>query len=318
MAAVVVLTPNPAVDVTYAVDRQVVGETVRVGSVQRLPGGKGLNVVRVLRALGHAPVAVQPLGGDAGAWIAARLAAEGVAAVAVPVRAETRTTVAVVDGVAHPTLYAEPGPEVPDEAWTRLAAAVADACEPGGLLVVAGSFPPGSAPVHVAALVAAAHRAGARVLVDTSGPLLLAAADAGADLVKPNAAEATAATGHPDLDDAVAALRDRGAGAVVVSRGADGLVAVGPDGARLTQPAVPGVAGNPTGAGDAATAGMVAALLAGGSLAEALRWAAVLGAAAVLRPTAGDVRPADLAPLAGRLPAGPGVHLPFPTESRTA
>ena len=312
MARIVVLTPNPAVDVTYRVDRQVIGETVRVLSVQRRAGGKGLNVVRVLRVLGHAAAAVQPLGGEAGRWVQDQLLAEGTESVAVPVGGETRSTVAVVDTSAHPTLYAEPGPVVPDEAWTRIGAAVTGLCEPGGVLVVAGSFPPGTTDRHVQALVAAGRRAGARVLVDTSGPALLAAADAGADVVKPNAAEACEATGVPDLDGALAALRSRGAAAVVVSRGAAGLLAVGADGVAVTQPAVPRVEGNPTGAGDAATAGLVAALVAGASLPEALRWAAVLGAAAVLQPTAGDVRLADLDPLADRLPGGPGERIPFP------
>ncbi|MBD8536528.1 PfkB family carbohydrate kinase, partial [Plantibacter sp. CFBP 13570] len=47
--------------------------------------------------------------------------------------------------------------------------------------------------------------------------------------------------------------------------------------------------GNPTGAGDAATAGLVAALRAGATLPEALRTAAAAGAAAVLEPIAGAI-----------------------------
>jgi fructose-1-phosphate kinase PfkB-like protein len=77
----------------------------------------------------------------------------------------------------------------------------------------------------------------------------------------------------------------------------------------LRQAAVPDVHGNSTGAGDAATAGIVSALTAGAPLGEALRWGAVLGAAAVVRPTAGEVRRADLAVLSARLPAGPAVPM---------
>ena len=129
MAGITVLTPNPAVDVTYRVPRQSLGETVRVESVVRRPGGKGLNVVRVLRSLGHDAVAVQPLGGDAGRWLLDQLTAEGVRSRAVEIPGQTRTTVAVVDGLTHPTLYAEPGPVVDDAAWDRVAAAVGEACE---------------------------------------------------------------------------------------------------------------------------------------------------------------------------------------------
>ncbi len=57
-----------------------------------------------------------------------------------------------------------------------------------------------------------------------------------------------------------------------------------PDG-EVHVPAVAGVSGNPTGAGDAATAGLVLALVRGLPTVGALRWAAAFGAAAVLRPT---------------------------------
>ncbi|WP_299036881.1 1-phosphofructokinase family hexose kinase [uncultured Pseudokineococcus sp.] len=305
MARLVVVTPNPAVDVTYRVARQVVGETVRVQEVQRRPGGKGLNVARVLRALGRDALAVQPLGGAAGAWVAAQLAAEGLPAEVVEVAGETRTTVAVVDGAAHPTLYAEPGPVLLAAELERLVDAVARACRPGDQLVVSGSLPPGADERTVAGLVAAGRSAGAAVVVDTSGAALAAACRAGADVVMPNTEEALATTGAPDLATAVAGLLDLGAGQVVVSRGADGLLSVARSGERCEQPAVPAVAGNPTGAGDAATAGFTAALDAGAGTADALRWAAVCGAAAVLQPVAGVVDAAELVELERRLPAPP-------------
>ncbi|WP_108249081.1 1-phosphofructokinase family hexose kinase [Planctomonas deserti] len=316
MARVVVLTPNPAVDVTYEVAEQRIGETVRVSGVTRRPGGKGLNVVAVLRRLGVPAVALQPLGGATGRWIEESLREAGIDAVVVPAPGDTRTTVAVVDGRTHPTLYAEPGDALPETTWRELADAVARLCEPGGFLIVSGSFPPGTAPERLAAVIGAGRNAGARVIADTSGDALLAAADAGADIVKPNEAEAMEATATGTLDAAAAALLDRGAGTVVVSRGADGLGALEADGSRHRQPAVPGVRGNPTGAGDAATAGLVAALHSGLPLAEGLRWASVVGAAAVLAPVAGSINVADLPPLADRLPAGdrPALPLPIPTR----
>ena len=312
MARIVVLTPNPAVDVTYEVGEQRLGETVRVSAVTRRPGGKGLNVVSVLGRLGVPAVALQPLGGGTGHWIEESLIAAGTDAVVVPAGGDTRTTVAVVDGRIHPTLYSEPGNALPDATWRELADASGRLCEPGGFLVVSGSFPPGTRPEHVSAVVTAARAAGARVLADTSGAALLAAADAGADILKPNEAEAMEATDTGALDDAAAVLLARGAGSAVISRGGDGIAAFAPGVEALHQPAVPGVTGNPTGAGDAATAGLVAALHSGRDLREALRWAAVVGAAAVLAPVAGRIDPDDLAPLADRLPAGDRPTLPSP------
>lgn len=312
MASVVVVTPNPAVDVTYTVPRQVVGETIRVEQVVRRPGGKGLNVVRVLRHLGVHAVAVHPLGGSAGTWMREALERDRVEARTVEVAGETRTTVAVVGGSDHPTLYSEPGEPLDDEAWRRLADAAGAALEPGGMLVVAGSFPPGTDSDRVAALVDAGRTAGGRVLVDASGVHLLAAADAGAELLKPNVQELLGATGADDLDAGMRELLTRGARAIAVSRGSDGLVALTADGQHATAVAVPGVSGNPTGAGDAATAGLVAALQLGHPLDEALRWASLVGAAAVLSPTAGQIDPAVLPELAARLDAQHRPQFPLP------
>ncbi|ROP26615.1 1-phosphofructokinase family hexose kinase [Pseudokineococcus lusitanus] len=299
---VVVLTPNPAVDVTYAVDAQEVGTTVRVRRVSRRPGGKGVNVAAVLRTLGEDVVALLPLSGDAGRWVRTALEAEGLPVAVVDVGGTgTRSTVTVVDDALPPTVYAEPGDPLPPAAWEDVLAEVRARCAPGGWFVVAGSFPPGDERV-VGDLVRTARGAGARVVVDASGPALVLAADAGADLLVPNEEEARAATGAADLAGAVRRLRQHAGAVVVVSRGADGLEAHA-DGAPVLQPGVPGVVGNPTGAGDAATAGLVAALRGGADLPTAVGRAAVLGAAAVLAPLAGQVDPADVAALGARLPA---------------
>ncbi|GLY30335.1 hexose kinase [Kineosporia sp. NBRC 101731] len=332
MAQLIVLTPNPAVDVTYRVPAFDVGATVRVSQVQRRPGGKGLNVVRVLRTLGEEAVAVLPLGGSAGRWVASMMDEEHHACEVVTVDGETRSTVAIVDPVGHPTLFSEPGPALSPAEGDRLIEATVKHCEPGCVVVVSGSLPRGVDADWVGRLVRAVRGAGARVLVDTSGPALVAAARAGADLLKPNAAEAIEAMeaelgtpGHepvpappasPDIGDnrlppkpvrnvdgrsggtrlrqAVQYLQSLGASTVVVSQGADGLIAFSPDHDLITQRAVRGVTGNPTGAGDAATAGLALAWARGESMETALRQAAVLGAAAVKQPTAGEVDLADV------------------------
>ncbi|NAZ75226.1 hexose kinase [Kineococcus sp. T13] len=300
-----VLTPNPAIDITYRVSRQRIGSTVRVLEVLRRAGGKGINVARVLRSLGIEVAAVQPLGGAAGEWIHTRLLAEGISAHSIPITEQTRSTVTVVDDVEHPTVLAEPGPHVPEEAWARLCERVRLTCHDGGILVISGSLPPGAAPARISDLIAAGRGAGARVIVDVSGPALLAAAAAGADLLKPNAEEALQATGAQQVDAAIAQLLHAGARSIVLSQGRGGLLAVDSHGRRLHQGAVPDVTGNPTGAGDAATAGIAVAWARGAALPVALHWASLLGAAAVLRPSAGEIDLADLSSLAERLPTPP-------------
>ncbi|MFD2467517.1 1-phosphofructokinase family hexose kinase [Amycolatopsis silviterrae] len=278
---IVTLTPNPAVDVTYRIGTHLPGDTNRVREVLRRPGGKGVNVARVLAALDVPVRAVLPLGGDAGRWLGNAL---DVPFDAVPISGENRTTVTIA-GDGHPTVYTEPGPEVSEEEWTAFGARLAECVS--GFLVVSGSLPRGASPDLVADWVGIARKAGVPTLVDASGPALLAAARAGA-VVKPNQSELLAATSAADEAAGAAALLRLGARQVVVSRGADGIAAYTGH-SVLTVPAIPDVHGNPTGAGDAATAGLAASLAAGRPLIEALRAAAALGAAAVLRPVAGEV-----------------------------
>jgi tagatose 6-phosphate kinase len=144
--------------------------------------------------------------------------------------------------------------------------------------------------------LAAAHQA--TVLVDTVGEALLQAAAAGTDIVKPNAGELLDTTGLADVPTAAAALRRRGAKAVVASLGEAGMTAFTPDGCwRAAPPAR--LVGNPTGSGDAAAAGLVAGAVAGAPWPDRLCDAVALSAAAVLQPTAGSV---DLAQVRRLLP----------------
>jgi tagatose 6-phosphate kinase len=80
----------------------------------------------------------------------------------------------------------------------------------------------------------------------------------------------------------------------VVSAGADGLVGVTATGevvrARLDDP----LAGNPTGAGDAAVAALAAGLASGRPVRDTLADAVAWSAAAVLHPVAGQVRQDDV------------------------
>ena len=302
-ARILVVTPNPAIDVTYEVGRQAVGEHVRVRRVTRVPGGKGVNVASVLAALGAWPTLVLPLGGDSGAWVASHLAGRDLDPHIVEVAAATRSTVVVVDGIQHPTMFTEPGEPLSESEVDELVLRVSVLAQSFPVVVISGSVPVGTTTEQVRRLVAAARSGGALVVVDTSGPALLAAADARADVVKPNAVEAVEATGAADLDGAVDALLRRGAQTVVVSMGVEGMVAV--DGERWwSQPAVPAVRGNPTGAGDASTAAFALALAEGGSMADALSRAAVVGAAAVLQPVAGAIDRGDVATLQDAVPLG--------------
>src|SRR5690606_37759552 len=97
------------------------------------------------------------------------------------------------------------------------------------VLVIAGSLPPEAPDDIVPDFVERGRRAGARVIVDTSGPALLTAADAGAHVLKPNARELAEATGLADPLAGAWELLRRGAALVLVSLGEEGIMAVSAD-----------------------------------------------------------------------------------------
>ncbi|MFL6055603.1 MAG: 1-phosphofructokinase family hexose kinase [Actinoallomurus sp.] len=276
---IVTVTPNLALDVTYELPELRPGGTHRVETVHARAGGKGVNVARVLRSLGHDVLVVGLAGGATGDAVRADLDAAGLAHDLVPITGETRRTVTVVAG-GDATLLNEPGPVITPEEWTALQERIPDA----DVVVISGSLPPGVSADAVARLARRARR-DVPVIVDTSGEALRHAAPY-AWAVKPNAAELTELTG---TDDPVAGARSLRAHAVVVSLGAEGLLAVtGDDVHRVSPPQV--VSGNPTGAGDAVVAALAAGV--GSPWPDLLKDAAALSAAAVLASVAGSYDPA--------------------------
>ncbi|MTE19635.1 hexose kinase [Streptomyces sp. TRM43335] len=288
---ILTVTLNAALDITYRVPRVEPHASHRVREVVEKPGGKGLNVSRVLAALGHETLVTGFAGGPSGERLRALLAEvteEGpVGDALVPVGGNTRRTVGVVDGGGGATLFNEPGPLIAPAEWDRFLSTYDDLLRDATAVALCGSLPPGVPVGAYGTLVRAARAAGVPVLLDTSGEPLLRGLAARPDAVKPNAEELAGITGTTEPLRAAELVRRRGAHAVVASLGADGLLALTPDGSWRVEPPRR-LSGNPTGAGDS----VVAALLAG--LVEELPWperlarAAALSAATVRAPAAGE------------------------------
>ncbi|MEV0261522.1 1-phosphofructokinase family hexose kinase [Streptomyces sp. NPDC050617] len=322
---ILTVTLNAALDITYRVPRLRRHASHRVTDVVERPGGKGLNVARVLAALGHDTVVTGFAGGITGEALRAHLrnggngeietpgagadrpatdavngtngtngtgrpaAARGTLTDAlVPIAGTTRRTIGVVDAATGDTTQLnEAGPTITPAEWAAFTGTFATLLADASAVALCGSLPPGVPVGAYAGLVRQARAAGVPVLLDTSGEPLHRGIAARPDLVKPNAAELAELTGSTEPLRAAGDARRRGAGAVVASLGAEGMLAVTPEGAWRAAPPQR-IAGNPTGAGDSAVAGLLSAW------AEDLPWpdrlarAVALSAATVQAPTAGD------------------------------
>ncbi|GIH89478.1 1-phosphofructokinase family hexose kinase [Planobispora siamensis] len=322
---ILTVTLNLALDVTYRAHDVDWNGVNRVRAVHRRAGGKGVNVARVLSALGREVLVTGLAGGAVGDAARADLAACGLPAALTPITGESRTTLAVSDlspGEAAPgrpqrtALFNEPGPVVSAEELDRFLGDFEARLEGAAAVVISGSLPRGVPAGFYAVLARRVGERGVPVIVDADGEALRHAPAGRPAIVKPNAEELTRAlsaaptpgpaTGPAGPDGSrgasapaetndpgqalrgAEALMDAGAGSVVVSLGADGLLAVTPEGAwRAAMPYR--VEGNPTGAGDALVAGLALGLVEGDPWPDRLRRAAALGAAAVAAPVAGDI-----------------------------
>jgi tagatose 6-phosphate kinase len=288
---IIVVCLNPALDVTHHVDAVDWGGVNRPRAVRARPGGKGLNVARTLHALGVDVLVLGLVGGITGAGVEAALGERCVPAALTPVAGETRRTFSVVDD-SRVTAFYEPGPTVGEEEFAGFRRGYEQALDGAAAVVLSGSLPPGLEPATYATLIQAA---GIPAVLDTHGEALRLGAAAGAAIVKPNLAELESLTGHKlaTPDEVIAAAGQlRGAQAVVVTLGPDGLLAATGDGCWRARGSA-AVTGNATGAGDAVAAALAHGLVLGRPWDERLRHAAALGAATAAAPVAGEFRRQD-------------------------
>ncbi|WP_459962771.1 hexose kinase [Nocardia sp. IFM 10818] len=292
---IITVTANPAYDLTYRLERFEYGAVQRVPQVEQRVGGKGINVARVIRALGRDCVAT----GFADAGFAAAAGRE------LPVDFVTclpwvRRTVVISEANGTTTGLWEPGAPLADPADAeRLLARVGGLLERARGLVISGSLPKGADQSLPAELARLAVAAGVPVICDVDGEALRHATRVPGVLLMPNSDELQALTGvvastPEEVAAAALPLLAEGVAAIIATRGAAGMVAVtriGVWSARSPQP----LTGNPTGAGDAAAAALIIALAADPAHMDARSWRGALAgavatsAAAVAMPVAGEV-----------------------------
>ena len=299
---ILTVTLNTALDITYRVRALRPHASHRVSDVTERPGGKGLNVARVLAALGHEVTVTGFAGGATGRVVQEQLTkTPSVVDALVPVTGATRRTIAVVDDhTGDTTQLNEPGPTITPAEWSAFQEAYEDLLASASAVALCGSLPPGVPVGAYAGLVRSAKAAEVPVLLDTSGEALRRGVAARPDIIKPNADELAELTGSHEPSRATQDARRRGARAVVASLGEGGLLALTPEGRwRATPPTR--LHGNPTGAGDAAVAGLLSGLVARLPWPDRLARAAALSAASVLAPVAGEFDRGAYEELLGRV-----------------
>jgi 6-phosphofructokinase 2 len=304
MMDVVTITPNPAVDVSTAVEKIVPVYKLRGAWRRRDPGGGGINVARVIKRLGGEAVAIYPIGGATGDSLHKLVEREGVASQTFTIADETREDFFVSEiSTGQQYRFILPGPRLAEGEWRECLNLLSGA-EPFPRFVVAsGSLPHGVPDDFYARVARVAKRRGAKMILDTSGPALAAAVAEGVDLIKPNLREMRDLTGREPSD----ASEWEGAAKDLVRNGKVAVISLtmGHLGAALvTRDRIlraPPLAITPVsavGAGDSFLGALIHGLASGIDLEDAFRLAAAAGAAALLNPGTELCRAEDVRRLA--------------------
>ena len=281
-----IVNPNPVFDRTINVVELIPGAVIRTLAVELTAGGKGINVARVLRALGRPARMLLPIGADDRVRYEALLASEGAEFTSVEVPGGVRTaSIYLEERSNRVTVVNDAGSEMAMTDWQRVRGVVRGMIAEGDLVLCMGSFPPGLPMSALGDLIDDVHDAGASILVDSAPQWLAACLAHRPDIITPNLDEAEAAleaeaahvmdsgdaaveTVRPRAEHAALALCAKGAGRALVTAGAAGVAMAHADEVTWI-PAYPVNAVSTVGAGDSFVAGLAFELAqAHGSTAE--------------------------------------------------
>ncbi len=281
------VTLNPALDKTVVIPHFKADAVNRITQLRTDPGGKGINVSKVVKALGSQSTAVALLAGATGRKIAEDVQALGIAALLTFVPGETRTNLKIVDPEGHTnTDINEPGVEADPQVLDRMLTELVSRLVPEDLVVLSGSLPKGAPADTYTRWVERCGEAGAKVFLDADGENLLAGLRAKPYLVKPNQEELSRLLGRSldTLEALIAAgktLVAQGSQRVVISMGGQGALYITPDQTIYAQGLKVPV-GSTVGAGDSVVAALACAEEQGLTLAQAARLSTATGAANVM------------------------------------
>lgn len=279
---VLTITLNPSLDKTIVLDRLQPGMLNRAMQVRLDPGGKGINVARLLSNFQVSVVASGLCGGSEGHVLLDGLRKAGVSDRFLEVAGPTRTNLKIVDASSQVTTEInERGAEVSETELAAFLELFERCLENTTHIVLGGSLPPGIPATIYADLIRLANRKNIMTVLDADGEAFAAGIEAVPYALKPNIHELEMWCGRTlqTDEDIVAAGRSvlsRGIPLMIVSMGKDGSVALSEKEAYRVTP-FPIEAKSTVGAGDSMVATMIYCLLQGMSLSEMAAMTAAAG-----------------------------------------
>ncbi|NPA15824.1 MAG: 1-phosphofructokinase [Deferribacteres bacterium] len=295
------VTLNPSLDHNIEVEELKIDDVTRMLNSKLDPGGKGINVSRIINTLGGPTVAYGFIAGKEGGQLSLFLAEEGILNSFIAVEGRTRINVIITERkTGKQTRINAEGPRVEIEDLERLKERITRLG--GGIcsvsfMVFAGSLPPGLPKTTYRDLIEEIKELGIKVVLDTDGEPLKQGVKAKPFMIKPNTYELQRLVDREiktesDVLDAAERLLSDGIELVAVTRGGKSAFLVTKDFIYRCQPPKIKVI-SAVGSGDAFIGAFLLALYRGHGYPEAFKWGIAAGAATALVPGTGLMRKED-------------------------
>jgi len=231
------VTLNPAIDKTIYVEGFQLDSGNRIEAFRSDPGGKGINVTKMIQNLGGESIAITVAGGTTGYMLEELMKRENINNKVFKCLDETRINTKMVDKVSGQfTDINEPGPRVSKTLLKDIEAYLKENVKANDIVVLSGSVPRGVPTTIYKDWCKLGESLGARVFLDADKKLLEEGIDGSPYMIKPNETELGSyfANETTDMDEIIAnspKLFAKGLKVVLVSLGKDGCVLLTKDSA---------------------------------------------------------------------------------------
>lgn len=274
-------TLNPSLDYQIETENLHTGTLNRVEHTAYYPGGKGINVSRVLKNLGMDTIALGFIGGFTGDFITRSLKEVGIQTDFIEHEEPTRINVKIKTNKEE-TEVNDQGVYVNEEHQEALLNKV-NQLEKSDHLVISGSLP-ASVPFSIyEKLAKTCDEKGASLIIDIPSRLIKKLLKYRPFLIKPNQYELSEIIGKEinDEQDALTGAKELvhlGAKNVIVSMGRKGAILVN-QATSLRAETPPGTLKNSVGSGDSLVAGFLASYIIGADIEKAFQYGVASGTA---------------------------------------
>lgn len=261
--AILTVTLNPSVDISYPLQHLVIDNVNRVEKASKTAGGKGLNVARVIKQMKTDVITTGFLGGTIGQYISQQLEAKQISEQFMSINQESRNCIAILHDNGKQTEILENGPTISQEDANNFLKHFNNLLNQVNIVTISGSLPAGLEANYYSQLITLARAKNIPVLLDSSGDSLKKSIQANIkpNLIKPNQEEISQLVKQPINNNKQLSNILKNSPLlsdidwIVVSLGADGALAkVNDDIFEVRIPKINVV--NPVGSGDSTVAGL--------------------------------------------------------------